>query len=348
MWFGRINGRRALSTLISILRFAFPTAGLAADYVGSSVCNECHTAEYALQSQTHHARALRPMNDSAVRAALLKAGQSPDHLLQYQSGEDGIVVREDGVGETSLLQWAFGAGAQGTTPVGRIGEQFIEHQFSFYARLAGFAPTFGHPLRPVGAVAEMGVLQDRRTITTCFRCHATNATGGEDGPNLTRMLPGVQCERCHGPGSMHVQLARNGAPRDAIRGEMVNPGRLPAKAQIAVCGECHRLPGPDMGDQPELEDPVTVRFAPVGLLASRCFREDKSLSCLTCHSAHANAADRADLSYTRKCLACHAGDKRAVKRCKRRTEQNCLPCHMRQASLGPYLRFTNHRIHVGE
>jgi len=32
-----------------------------------------------------------------------------------------------------------------------------------------------------------------------------------------------------------------------------------------------------MGDMPELQNPVTVRFAPIGLLASRCFLRYKLL-----------------------------------------------------------------------
>lgn len=348
MWFGRTKYRFTLAALLIVVALGLPAVGLASDYVGSAVCGDCHQTEYRLQSQTHHAQALRPIRDSAIAQAMLQAAQSPDHLLQYAAGEGGVIVRGRGDPETSLLQWAFGAGAQGITPVGRVGEQFIEHQFSYYARLRGFAPTFGHPPKPTGAVAEMGVLQDGRTITKCFGCHATAVTSAEDGPDLARAVPGVQCERCHGPGSTHVQLARQGGSTEAIRREVMNPGRLPAKAQIAVCGQCHRLPGPDMGNEPELEDPVTVRFAPIGLLASRCFRESKELSCVTCHNPHENANDRADLSYTRKCVQCHTGDSRPVKLCRRRTQQNCLPCHMRQVALGPYLRFTNHRIHIGE
>jgi hypothetical protein len=117
--------------------------------------------------------------------------------------------------------------------------------------------------------------------------------------------------------------------------------------QVEFCGQCHRLPTAEMGAEPELESPVTVRFAPVGLLASHCFTGSKGkLSCLTCHDAHADAQPRSSISYTDKCLGCHVNDRQGIKACRRRQRENCLPCHMRQSSLGAYLRFTDHRIRV--
>jgi hypothetical protein len=84
-------------------------------------------------------------------------------------------------------------------------------------------------------------------------------------------------------------------------------------------------------------------------MASRCFRESKTLTCLTCHDPHENARPRTDSAYSTKCMSCHAKDNSPVKLCRRKegpVAANCLTCHMQQASLGPYLRFTDHRIRV--
>ncbi len=299
-----------------------------------------------MQAASHHAHSLRPIEGSLVGMTLLRDGHSPDHRLRYEASGDTIVVHEDGVPESTVLEWAFGAGAQGSTPVGHLGEQFVEHRFSYYARIQDLAPTFGHPPHVSTRFAELGLLQDKRTIFHCFNCHATGVRQGPSGPELTGMFPGVQCERCHGPGSSHIRAAKDGASPEAVRREVVNPGRLPVKVQIEMCGECHRLPTPDMGDKPELENPVNVRFAPIGLLASRCFRATGTLSCLTCHDPHEDARPLSDFSYSEKCLVCHGGDHKPVRLCRRTERQNCLPCHMKQASLGLYLRFTDHRIRV--
>jgi hypothetical protein len=320
----------------------------AADYVGRERCATCHKPEYEKQSASHHAQALSRIDGSLVAQALLKVGHSPDKRIQYAPAASGIAAKVEGLPDSAALEWAFGAGVQGSTPVGRLNGQYFEHQFSYYARIQGLATTFGHAAHVSSPVAELGILQDNLTISRCFNCHSTGVPQSVSGPDLNGMLPGVQCERCHGPGSTHIQAAENGAPAEFISKQVVNPGRFPAKALIQICGQCHRLPEPDEGDRPELGNPVNVRFAPVGLLASRCFQGSVAISCVTCHDPHQDARPRTDLFYTRRCLDCHRNDHKPVRACERREGKNCLPCHMKQASLGPYLRFTDHRIRVYE
>ncbi len=321
-------------------------ASYAADYVGADACAACHTAEYQKQTSSHHFHALQRIEGSAIAEALLSAGHSPDNRLTYEASGDTIAISGDGLSEEPKLEWAFGAAAQGSTAVGHLGAQFFEHRFSYYRRIQGLAPTFGHAPRVSTPIAELGVLQDNRTIFRCFNCHGTGARLGEHGPDLTTFFPGVQCERCHGPGSAHIAAAKAGGVKEAVRDGVVNPGRLPPEGQIQFCGQCHRVATPEMGDMPELENPVTVRFAPIGLLASRCFRVSGKLSCLTCHSPHEDARPITDATYSDRCLSCHANTAKPVRFCRRLQKENCVPCHMKQASLGPYLRFTDHRIRV--
>ncbi|HSU31034.1 MAG TPA: multiheme c-type cytochrome [Bryobacteraceae bacterium] len=317
----------------------------AADYVTAAVCGECHKTEYDRQTASRHAHSLQPIQGSIARTAMLRSAQSPDGRLHYEADGNKILVREPGVSEPVTIDWAFGAGAQGITPVGHLAGQYFEHRFSYYSAEEKLGITFGHPPHVNTPLAEIGMPQDNRTIFRCFNCHSTGVRLSVNGPDLAGMEPGVRCERCHGPGSTHVMLARGGAPAEAIAREIVNPGRFPPKVQVEVCGECHRLPTRDMGDEPELENPVTVRFAPIGLSASRCFRASGKLSCLTCHDPHENAS-KESTSYTNRCLSCHENDRRPVKLCRRLQTANCLPCHMKTVALGRHLRFTDHRIRV--
>lgn len=343
----RKSKRRVPALLFAILCAWVASPCWAAEYVGSQACAQCHPSEFGKQSASHHAHSLQPIEGSLIATALLKAGRSPDGRLHYEGSAGQILVHEEGVLQPIVLEWAFGAGAQGSTPVGLLGDQFIEHRFSYYSRTGSLAPTFGHAPQVSTPIAELGILQDKRTIANCFNCHATGAQRSGSEFSLTGLRPGVQCERCHGPGSAHIQAAERGGSKDEVRREVVNPGHLPARAQIEICGGCHRLPMPGMGAEPELEDPVTVRFAPIGLLASRCFRASKTISCLTCHDPHSNARPRGDFAYLEACLSCHVtAGKPAVKRCRRVQKENCLPCHMQQARLGSYLQFTDHRIRV--
>jgi hypothetical protein len=176
----------------------------------------------------------------------------------------------------------------------------------------------------IGRQDLLGIPQDQATIKRCFNCHSRSSF-----PDLSNIELGVQCERCHGPGSDHVA-----SPKGT---NILNSGRFPAEASVMVCGECHRTP-PRRGSSPtpELDDPLSIRFQPVGLMASRCFQASKRLACTTCHDPHANAS-RDPAFYTAKCMSCHATP---------HSSENCLPCHMARSSPAPHLTFTDHRIRI--
>lgn len=232
------------------------------------------------------------------------------------------------------------------TAVGRIGGEYFEHRVSYYPSRGKPAITIGHPLGPPRTARDgLGVLQDGRTITKCFRCHATGVEETADArPHLVNIQPGIRCERCHGPGSAHVQAPGASAEGRALGIE--NPGRRSARGIIEMCGECHRLPEPGtVSMRPEQDDPFNVRFQPMGLLASRCFSRSQALSCTTCHDPHEDVRKDQDY-YMAKCLGCHESGESPVIDCRRRETENCLPCHMPRASPSPFLYFTDHRIRV--
>ena len=250
------------------------------------------------------------------------------YTFEYTSGMKVAITRGRERFET-VLEWCFGAGSKAFTPVGRIGEQYVEHRVSWYRESGSLGLTPGHaPARAPSAQAAAGIVQSAATITRCFNCHAS---GVKPGPDLSAIVPGVTCERCHGPGGAHL---------DAGKAPILNPGRMPAAAQVAVCAECHRSPGTEFSSpMPELDDPMSIRFAPVGLSASACYLKSKTLSCLTCHDPHRDPLPAADAFYARVCSSCHP--------CKRQANaMNCAACHMRKSSPAVNLTFTDRRIRV--
>ncbi len=247
-----------------------------------------------------------------------------------------VTVRRGEERSSAVLEWAFGAGAQGITPVGRIGSRFFEHRVSWFAREERAGLTIGHGAEPPQSIrAALGQPQDPEVIYRCFQCHAT---GVEPGPKLSHLRPGIECERCHGPGAEHV----NRPSAQSIR----NPGRLAPQALVEACGECHRLPA--SGGRPsaeELAKPETVRFAPIGLMSSRCLQASGKLSCLVCHDPHADGSPSAEF-YTAKCAGCHAAAPSTGSACRRAAGENCVPCHMPKSRPVPLLEFTDHRIRI--
>ncbi len=327
----------------------------AATFTGPEVCRQCHPRQYQTQSVSRHARALAPIATSPLAAILTRAPLRIRGGMSYEytaaSPAIGVEARQGAGVARANLEWAFGAGAQGATPVGRTKTgDYFEHRLSWYAAPKRLALTFGHPGEVTSPSGALGVPQDSSTITRCFGCHAT---GVEPGPILTAMRPGVTCERCHGPGSDHVAAARLPVPKQTLAKSIFNAGHLPAKAVIESCGECHRLPDASSNSpEPELLEPISIRFQPIGLLASRCFREasksaaTRGLSCLSCHDPHADAAPGSATSFSRACLSCHSARAAAPSACPRAKREDCATCHMPRSSPAPYLTFTDHRIRI--
>jgi hypothetical protein len=234
----------------------------------------------------------------------------------------------------AILEWAMGAGVQAITPVGRFRGRFFEHRISWYAGRGHGARTIGHPAEPSATPeSALGLFQDAATMTRCFQCHGT---GVQAGPDLSEMIPGVTCERCHGAGSAH-----------AAHPASSNIGRLsgkPAAASVAFCAECHRAPSTDPAAAArEHQDPISIRFQPVGLMASKCYQASGALSCVTCHNPHEDLV-RDPGFYASRCLGCHSSGGRSPVSCRRLAREDCLPCHMKRASPLPFLTFTDHRI----
>jgi len=326
---------------------------LSGGILAAETCSDCHADISARQTHSRHSQALRPILETPFASILSKNPVTEAGGLvryNYEPSGTGLAVTAKRGDDSfrATLEWTFGAGSVGHTPVGRIGNSYFEHRISYFAELGRPSLTPGQPFEtPATARDAIGLLQSSEDAFRCFNCHATGVVKSVEGPDISKAEPGIQCERCHGPGKAHAAAAKSSRPPPEVRKAIFNPGRLAARATIEFCGQCHRAPKPgQISSTPELEDPLSVRYQPFGLMASRCFLVSKNLSCLTCHDPHENARRNDAAFYSAKCLACHAEPVKAGARCKRAQKQDCLPCHMQRAVPAPYLTFTDHRIRI--
>jgi hypothetical protein len=333
-------------------------------FVGSESCAECHPGEFAAHSRSGHARTLQRAART-VQANLLngktfvdpeRAGVNWSYSLR--DGQFWTERHEETEVERYLIDYAFGSGHHATTFVtltDRTPDRptMIEHRLTLYAHSAvpDITPGQGQARGP----DREGMGPSGRHFTSaptlkCFECHTT--TVSDRGPlvlDLAAMIPNVGCERCHGPGLAH-SLARR-EPNDPTVVMPFGAGRSKPVDEIRLCGTCHRLPETVNSAMILPENPTLVRFQPVGLMQSACYRKSQgTLSCSTCHDPHARTST--DLpAYEAVCRSCHEGPQQTA--CKISPLTGCVGCHMpkRDASRGMmmvdhWIRASNEQVHT--
>ena len=357
-------------------------------YVGDKSCARCH-AELAQSYHQHPmGRSLVALGDAgsveqdaAVEDADFRAlgfhyriERRGNRVVHREMKEDrqGRVVAEI----EAEVQFAVGSGRRGRSYLIDHDGYLFQSPITWYPQRnrwdlsPGYAARHHHFARPVPA--------------ECLFCHTNYAQEVKDGVNHYRppIFQGynIGCERCHGPGELHVRRQSRGEARTGVDDTIVNPRRLEPALREAVCEQCHLQgevrvlrrgrgtfdfrPGLPLQcfvsvfvrSAPTLEEvsgtPKAGKF--VGhveqMHASRCFVASAGLmGCSTCHDPHQLPAAGERLAYYReRCLSCHA-DKGcslpAEVRFQKSKQDSCIDCHMPAGKSDiPHASTTDHRI----
>jgi tetratricopeptide (TPR) repeat protein len=186
---------------------------------------------------------------------------------------------------------------------------------------------------------------NRKIGLECMSCHNAIPDFVQGSENKFNSLPeGINCERCHGPGSIHVQQRSTGSKIDTskyIDYSIVNPGKLSVERQFDVCQRCHLQgnavlkkgksffdfkPGMVLSDYisvflPKYEhsdDEFVMASHSDRLKQSRCFIESlrkvdstslrpykNALTCVTCHNPHISVKATNTELFNTACKNCH-------------------------------------------
>src|SRR5262245_53218880 len=330
----------------------WPTKGTPAleDYVGAAACARCHAAQ-APQSRTSMARTLSPAGDSAVlreRKDLAARLAGHDYAISTRDGRAVYTVKKDESTLSVPLGWAFGVGKVGQTYVYEKDGRFHESRASYFDATGGLGFTPHRALESPRDLDEAGgrPLPDAEA-RRCFGCHTTAATtaGRFD---VARLVPGVNCEACHGPGRRHVAAVDQGLVAD-VKPSMALPRRSDPAASVDFCGACHATWW-DVTLAGE-KGVAALRSQPFRLQSSRCWGEgDARLTCVACHDPHRPLVREAT-AYDARCLGCHAaGQKTAAGRAARVcrvAKERCTDCHMPKYEVPEmHFEFTEQLIRV--
>ncbi|MEK9600391.1 MAG: tetratricopeptide repeat protein [Bacteroidota bacterium] len=198
----------------------------------------------------------------------------------------------------------------------------------------------------------------------CISCHNSMPKLEDNSQyKFMSMGNGIDCERCHGPGELHVKQRLNGQGVDVqneIDPTIVNPRKLSWNRQIDLCQRCHLQglnllkegkkftdfkPGMKLSDIFEIYLPEyegnqsqfdmanhSQRFQ-----MSKCFtstnNSDLKFTCISCHNPHVSVKITGTEVYNTACDQCHV-----KKDCSTSTDQlieakyNCVSCHMPPSS----------------
>ncbi len=347
-------------------------AGEDAGYLEPGACASCHRQIWETYRRTGMGRSFfRPGPGDTVE------GYSRENTYYHQASDQHFTMsqrggwfyqrchqiapdgRESHVVEREI-HFVLGSGNHVRSYLHRTPNgQLVQLPIAWYAERGGFwamNPGYDRPDH----------MDFRRKVDQeCFFCHNAypeiEADGGASHDRSSHDLylrgsipEGIDCQRCHGPGRLHVQSVQRGASPEAIRGAIINPARLSRQRQLELCLQCHlestsrRLPNSirrfgrgffsyrpgeplenyilhfDHAAGGGHDDKFEIAHAGYRLMKSACFRKSNgALTCTTCHNPHEAPRDEeAGRRYVQVCRSCHApagnhpqGD-------------DCLGCHM--------------------
>jgi len=273
---------------------------VAAEYVGSKTCGGCHPDTYDVFMQSGHPWQLTPVVD----------GQPPEYpFTELTQPPDGYTWDD-----ISYVVGGFNLKARFLNQEGYIitdapntsGDSNYLNQYNFANRLLGKSAEFV----PYHA-GEADLPYD------CGSCHTTgyNPQGNQDElPGIvgTWAAPGVQCEECHGPGSLHIQNPQMVAMR--------------INRDAEACESCHQ---PDDLSTIEVVDGLISHQYTYGHLPSG---KHEVIDCVVCHDPHSGVVQhlKANEAPTQKaCKDCHYQEAANQKNPSHNNLQlACVQCHM--------------------
>ena len=318
-------------------------------FVGDQACGECHKKAFAQFAKTGMALAMEPMTASKVllENSRLALRLGPFSYEITRQGTQSFYSVTDGKNTLSApIVYVFGQGRMGQTYVLQRDGNFYESRVSFYRETKGLDFTTGSPrVVPASLEEAFGHLLSNKEVVSCFSCHSNGATNGQT-LDLSKLVHGVRCESCHGPGGQHLAAVKAG---ELGYESTFNPGRLSADEQSQqFCGLCHRS-----NDEFSLLQSMgidNVRFQPYRIFHSKCYSDDRKIRCTACHNPHEPLRQDAAY-YDSRCLACHAlkgrpSSPESLSSCPVGSKE-CVTCHMPKVELkAAHFEFTDHYIRI--
>ncbi|HTF05145.1 MAG TPA: multiheme c-type cytochrome, partial [Bacteroidia bacterium] len=216
-------------------------------YVGMDQCRSCHEDIYQTFIHTGMGQSFDSATQTKSVAHFGKEALIYDKYKNfwYESYfRDSVMYihefRLDGkdttYSRTEKVQYIVGSGQHTNSHMYSVNGFFFQMPMTYYAQ-------DGKWDLPPGFEAGYNSRFTRKIGLECMSCHNSLPEFVMGSENKYESVPnGIGCERCHGPGSIHMQDKLAGNKIDTskyIDYTIVNPGKLSPELQFDVCQRCH-------------------------------------------------------------------------------------------------------------
>ena len=353
-------------------------------YTGDEKCKACHNEIHATFHKTGMGRSLyKPSAENQTEflteentvydektdfyySAYIKGNEF--FQKEYRLNKDGKVIHE----MEKKIDYVMGSGNNTKSYLFSENGFYYEMPLSWYSEKAKWDMSPGYK--------KTNLRFSRPIVQECMNCHNSYSGFIEFSENKfdVNLKEGIGCERCHGPGELHVRRQTEETnlfadiEKDTIDRTIVNPADLPLEEKLSVCFQCHLQgdvrvfaedkkqsdfrPGMKLEEVKSvfIQDNVQKGDFKIASHAARmslsdCFVKSKGkMTCITCHDPHIPSGEVSKEFFNGKCTGCHNVQSLSVfnSKAEHKENSNCIGCHMRQGSTKDvqHVNFTDHWI----
>lgn len=385
-WFYKKNTMNDRDRIISRLNENYYYINLYKDvaYTGDDKCRSCHNEIYNSYHTTGMGKSLykpsqkNETEDFSGNAKIYNEKTDFYYTVykkgneyfqkEYRINKEGKVIHE----LEKKIDYVIGSGNNTKSYLYSENGFFYEMPVSWYSEKARWDMSPGYQ--------KKNLRFSRPVIQECMNCHNSYSGYVEFSDNKfdVNLIEGIGCERCHGPGELHVRRQTeetdlfSALDNDTIDRTIVNPANLPLEEKLSVCFQCH-LQGDvrvfaedrkqsDFRPGMKLEEIKTVFIQDnvekgdfkiashaARMSLSECFiKSGGGMTCITCHDPHVPSNSVSKELFNGKCKSCHDVQKLSAFNSKADHGENssCISCHMRQGATKDvqHVNFTDHWI----
>jgi tetratricopeptide (TPR) repeat protein len=338
--------------------------GNEAEYVGMNSCKQCHQSIYNSFINTGMGKSFDIATKAKSAADFTSAyveDKNDDFKYFAYWHKDSLFFREYRIekGDTTFrrneqVNYIIGSGQHTNSHIQNINGYLHQMPMTWYSQKK-------HWDLPPGFEDGFNTHFTRKIGLECMTCHNAYPAFELGSENKFKAVPlGIDCERCHGPGNIHVNQRKTGSSIDTSRFidySIVNPAKLQVDLQFDICQRCHLQgnavlkegksfydfrPGMKLSDFISVFLPKYSNSDEAFIMASHADRLKQSacfiksleknkqsnllkpyknvITCVTCHNPHISVKETNKNVFNEACLNCHQSSEQNQKNAEHHLE----------------------------